>query len=91
MSDSDHAVTDQEDIEWNGTNCRSYIWMTFREWLRFVAALATENSLDLDLVHEELALCGRPGFAANVTVSDDDEVDARLASLFQKWCYNGWK
>ena len=73
-------------------SCRSHIWMTFREWLRFVAALATENSLDLDLVHEELSLCGRPGFAANVTVSDDHE---RVSSLYEsgaakKWCYNGW-
>ena len=60
--------------------------MTFREWLRFVAALATENSLDLDLVHEELSLCGRPGFAANVTVSHLYESKAA-----ERWCYNGWR
>ena len=68
--------------------------MTFREWLRFVAALATENSLDLELVHEELSLCGRPGFAANVTVSDQHHVEA-VPPLYGfdvcKWCYNSWR
>ena len=68
--------------------------MTFREWLRFVAALATENSLDLDLVHEELSICGRPGFASNVTVSDQHH--GIFSSLYEsaaaeKWCYNGWR
>lgn len=74
--------------------------MTFREWLRFVAALATENSLDLDLVHEELTLCGRPGFAANVTVSDHYDPESDHESVYsgyyesraaEKWCYNGWR
>ena len=69
--------------------------MTFREWLRFVAALATENSLDLDLVHEELSLCGRPGFASNVTVSHHHEHEV-VTPLYEseaaeRWCYNGWR
>ncbi len=45
--------------------------MSFREWLRFVRALADEKSLDVGQIHEALETCGRPELI-NVTVKREE-------------------